>query len=238
MLYFCKKIFTEFRNYVFLGLLLLASASFFYFRLYDYLTLETLKTYQSVVQEWTSQHYTAAIIIYIVVFFTLIACAIPCATFLTLLGGYLFGSIAILYATFSITFGGMILFLSIRTAIGERVAAKATGWIKKIEDGFQENAFNYLLTLRLIPIFPCWISNIGAGVLNVPVLTFLGATILGVLPATIIYVMAGRGLDKVLMDNHTPILDIILTPSLILPLLGLAFLSLLPIIYKSIKKIK
>lgn len=237
-MYYLKKLFNEFRNYVLLGLLILASASFFYFRLYDYLTLDMLKTYKSVIQEWTIHHYYTSVFIYIVIFFTLIACAIPCATFLTLLGGFLFGNIAILYATFSITFGGMILFLAIRTTLGTRIAARATGWIKKLEDGFQENAFNYLLTLRLVPIFPCWISNIGAGVLNIPLMTFLSATVLGVLPATIIYVMAGRGLDKVLMSDKTPVLDIILTPSVIFPLLGLSLLSLLPIIYKTIKKIK
>jgi uncharacterized membrane protein YdjX (TVP38/TMEM64 family) len=183
-------------------------------------------------------HYYQATFIYIFGFALLITCAIPCATFLTLLGGLLFGSIAILYALFSITFGGFLLFLSVRTAIGARLAAKSRGWIKHIEQGFSKNAFHYLLTLRLMPIFPCWISNIGAGLFNVPIPTFLLATVLGILPSTVIYALAGRGLDKILTDDKTPVLNIIFTPSVFFPLLGLAILSLSPVIYKSVKKRK
>src|SRR5690606_20617573 len=123
---------TFIRNYSILGLLLLACISFFYFRLYDYLTINTIKNYQAAAQAWTNSHYFLAVSLYILIYAILIACAIPCATFFTLLGGYLFGSIAIIYAVFSTTFGGMILFLTIRTSIGCHIAAKSTGWIKKV----------------------------------------------------------------------------------------------------------
>lgn len=229
-------LFKSLSRYSLLGILILASIAFFYFHLYDYLTLTNLKNYQSAAMQWTTTHYSLAVTLYILIFSILIACAIPCATFLTLLGGFLFSTIAILYAEFSITFGGMLLYLAVRTAIGSRIAAKRSGWIKKIEAGFRQNAFNYLLTLRLVPIFPCWISNIGAGILNVPIKTFLSATALGILPATVIYVLAGRGLDKILTDDQTPILNIIFTPSVLFPLLGLAILSLSPVIYKCVKK--
>lgn len=228
--------FMSYKKYSFLALLVLLSSSFFYFHLYDYLSLDTLKSYQSIAQAWTSTHYKTAVTLYIVVFMLLIACGIPCATVLTLLGGFLFDTIAILYAVLSTTGGGLILFLAVRTAIGSRVAARSSGWIKRMEHGFQQNAFNYILTLRLVPVFPCWISNIASGILNVPIKTFVSATILGILPATVIYVMAGQGLDKILADTNTPLINIILTPSVLFPLLGLAFLSLFPVIYKSIKK--
>jgi|SRR5579885_1619594 uncharacterized membrane protein YdjX (TVP38/TMEM64 family) len=224
------------RKYAFLVLLVLISASFFYFHLYDYLSLALLKKYQSIAQEWTTSHYTSAVTLYLLVFTILIACAIPCATFLTLLGGFLFGMISILYSVFSITCGGLILFLAVRTAIGSRVAARSGGWIKRMEKGFQQNAFHYILTLRLVPVFPCWISNIASGILNVPIKTFIFATVLGILPSTVIYVMAGQSLDKILTDDKTPLINIIMTPSVLLPLLGLAFLSIFPVIYKSVKK--
>jgi uncharacterized membrane protein YdjX (TVP38/TMEM64 family) len=223
-------------RYAFLGVLLLASFLFFYFHLYDYLSITTLKHYQADAKEWTQLHYGLSVSLYIVLFTLLIACAIPCATFLTLLGGFLFSTIAILYAEFSITLGGMMLYLAVRTAIGSRIAAKRSGWIKKIESGFKQNAFNYLLTLRLVPIFPCWISNISAGILNVPVKTFIMATALGIFPSTIIYVLAGEGLDQILTDDKTPIVNLLFTPSVLFPLLGLAALSLFPIIYKVVKK--
>ena len=209
---------------------------FFYFDLYEYLSLSKLKSYQAAAESWTNAHYELAVSLYIIIFTLLIACAIPCATVLTLVGGFLFDVIAILYAEFSITLGGTILYLVIRTTLGSRLAARSTGWIKKIEGGFNEDAFNYILSLRLIPIMPCWVSNIGAGMLNVPLKIFVSATLLGILPATIIYVLAGRGLDTILMQDDTPVLNILLTPLVLFPLIGLAILSLFPVFYKWMKK--
>jgi len=228
--------FKSFFRYVSLILLILASFTFFYFHLYDYLSLTTLKHYQLEAQTWTNSHYLLAVSLYIGLFTLLIACAVPCATVLTLIGGFLFDIIAILYAECCITFGGMILFLAVRTAIGSRFITKSRGLLKRIEAGFKQNAFNYLLSLRLIPIFPCWLSNIAAGMLNIPLKTFLSATAIGIFPSTVIYVLAGRGLDKILTDDQTPILVLVFTPSVLFPLLGLAILSLLPVFYKYIKK--
>lgn len=230
-----NKFLISLKAYFFLGLLLILCAAFFYFHLNTYLTLDALQKYHLVAQAWANTHYKSAVSLYILLFTGLIACTIPCATLFTLIGGFLFGYIALLYAVLSTTAGGLILFFAARTALGARIAAKSTGWIKKMEAGFQRNAFNYLLTLRLIPIFPCWISNIGAGALNVPVITFISATVLGIFPATLIYVLAGRSLDKLLSDSQAPLLNIIFTPSILFPLLGLAILSIFPVIYKFIK---
>ena len=225
------------RKYSILIFLCAIIIAFLYFHLYEYLNLKTIKLYQVQIQTWKNIHPVIAIFTYISLFMILIACAIPCATLLTLLGGFLFGNIAILYACFSITFGGMILFLSIRTTLGSYIAARSDHWLKKMESGFLENAFHYILTLRLIPIFPCWISNIGAGIFNVPLFTFLTATLLGIFPSTVVYVLAGRSLDQILENTNTPLIKLLLAPSIIFPLIGLICLSLLPVIYKHIKKI-
>ena len=217
-------------------LLLLVSTAFFYFHLYDYLTLDTIKKYKMTALQLTSHHYKLAVTIYIFIFTFMVACAIPCATVLTLIGGFLFGISAIIYSVLCTTLGGLILFLSVRSAIGTHVSARSSGWLKDMEHGFQHNAFNYLLTLRLIPIFPCWISNVAAGVFNISVQVYLTATALGILPATIIYVFAGKSLDRLLANENTPLINIILTPSVLFPLLGLAILSLFPVIYKRVKK--
>lgn len=231
-----KYFFVSIRKFFLLGLLIIVFFTFFYFRLYQFLTLETLKTYQVVVQQWTTTHYKSAVSLYILSFIILVACAIPCATFFSLIGGFLFGSFALLYAEFSTVCGGLLLFLAIRTALGHRIAARTSGWVKKMEQGFQDNAFNYLISLRLIPIFPCWISNIAAGMLNVPLRTFLIATSLGILPATAIYVMAGQSLDTILADTNVPLYSIITNSNVLFPLLGLATLSVLPVFYRIFKK--
>jgi uncharacterized membrane protein YdjX (TVP38/TMEM64 family) len=219
-----------------LGFLVLLFLLFYYFRLHEYLTFETIKTYQSILRDWTITHYPAAVFLYVLIFTLIIACGIPGATFLTLVGGFLFGTPAILYAIAGTTLGGLVLFFAIRTTLGAGIAAKSSGWIKKMEAGFQKNAFQYLIMLRLMPVFPCWISNISAGALNVPVKTFLLATIIGITPATVIYVYVGKGFDQLFAAGQLPPLSTLITPSIILPLIGLAILSALPVFYKGIKK--
>lgn len=229
-----KQFIFRIRKFFLLGILVISASIFFYFHLADYFTLDAIKSYKILAEQLTAEHYSAIVICYIIAFTFMIACAIPGATILTLVGGFLFGNIAFFYAMFSTTAGGLLLFLAVRSAIGPYIARIASGKIKNLEAGFQSNAFNYLLGLRLVPIFPCWISNISAGMFNVPIKTFLFATILGIAPATLIYVLAGRSLDT-LLDEKTPILNIIFTPGIFLPLLGLAFLSLFPVIYKRVK---
>jgi len=221
------------QRYTLLGLLIVFTILFVYFRFYNYLHLPILRSYQAYALSLAQTHYVQAVLIYITIFIVLIACAIPCATVLSLIGGFLFGGIALLYADVAITVGGLILFFAVRFAFGKHLAIRK-GWIKQMEKGFRKNAFYYLLTLRLVPIFPCWISNISAGALNVPVTTFLLATIICITPCTYVYVMAGRSLDKLLDQRN--IMHSLLTPSILLPLLGLIILSLLPIIYKLVKR--
>ncbi|TAK74796.1 MAG: hypothetical protein EPO11_06400 [Gammaproteobacteria bacterium] len=231
-----RMFFIHIQKYFLLTLLLLLVCLFFYFHLYDYLSLSTIRKYHAAAEQWTMMHYKSAVGLYLLIFTLLIACGIPCATLLSLLGGFLFGNIAIIYATLGTTLGGLTLFLAVRTALGARIAASSVEWIKSAEQGFQQNAFSYILMLRLVPVFPCWISNVSAGMLNVPIGTFICATALGVFPATLIFTMMGRNLDKLLLAEHPFSLNTLLTPSMIFSLCGLAILGLFPVIYKYVKK--
>jgi uncharacterized membrane protein YdjX (TVP38/TMEM64 family) len=209
---------------------------FFLFHLHQYLSFDAIKQYQFFVKHWTFTHHYSAVALYLLIFILLLACAIPGGTVLCLLGGFLFGISAFFYALFATTIGGLILCLAVRSAIGASVLKRRYQWIKNVEKGFQKNAFYYLLTLRVMPFCPCWVSNISAGALNVPIRTFLLATILGVAPATLIYVLAGRSLDKIIASAPSQGFSIITSPTILLPLMGLALLSLAPIFYKAIKK--
>jgi uncharacterized membrane protein YdjX (TVP38/TMEM64 family) len=217
-------------------ILIIIFTGLYRFHVFHYLDFNVLASYEADAQKWTASHYFSAVFAYLLIFTLLVACGIPCATLLTLIGGLLFGKKALFYALFATTLGGTLLFLAVRTAFGARIAARTSGKLKQMERGFQENAFHYLLMLRLVPIFPCWLSNISAGVLNVPLKVFVLATLIGIFPATYIYVLVGTGLDKILMSHPTHITALLLTPSLFFPLMGLAFLSLFPVFYNKIKK--
>lgn len=229
-----KSIFIYCQKWFLLVLLISLMILFVYFNLDQYLNFQSIKTYQSTIQHWTTHHYSFTIAFYMLSFTLLIACTIPCATFFTMVGGFLFGMIAIAYALLSITLGGLLLFFAIRTSVGSHIANKSTGWIKIMEYGFQKNAFQYIVLLRLIPVSPCWISNIAAGALNVPIKTFIVATILGVLPTTVISVVIGRNLDHLLLEKKS-IVEMFLASEILFPLILLIFLCVFPIIYQRLK---
>ena len=78
------------------------------------------------------------------------------------------------------------------------LAARAGPLLSRFRQGFQEDAFSYLLFLRLVPIFPFWLVNLAPGLLGVGFATYVATTLLGIIPGTFAYSLAGNGLDSVI----------------------------------------
>ena len=111
-------------------------------------------------------------------------------------GGFLFGWLTggVLTAI-AATAGATAIFLAARTAFGETLKRRAGPTIEKLAGGFEDDAFSYLLALRLAPVFPFFAVNIAAAFFNVGLGTYVAATALGILPATFAYAYLGQGLD-------------------------------------------
>lgn len=219
-----------------MAVFVLIFASFFYFHLYHFLTFNALKDYRQQLLNWTETHYLATVVSFIGLYIIAVAASIPGAVFLTLGGGFLFGVVlGTVYVVIAATLGAVVLFLAVKTTLGPWFAKRASGWVKKFEQGFKKNAFNYLLTLRFIPLFPFWLVNIASALLDVPLSTFVCATVLGIIPGSLVYVLLGNSLGYVFDRGQTPNLGIIFTLPILLPLIALGLLSLLPIAYKSLK---
>ena len=168
-----------------------------------------------------------------------VAFSIPGALILTLSGGFLFGTLVGGSATVTgATIGALAVFVAARTAFGDVLRRRAGGAVAKIEEGVRENAFSYVLTLRLLPIFPFWLVNIAAGLVDIPLRTYALATFLGVIPGTFIYSALGAGLGSIFDRNEAPDLSIIFEPQILLPLIGLALLSLLPVVFRRLRRKK
>lgn len=220
-----------------LTLLALLLFLIFYFHLYTYLSFETLQQRHQFLSQWTNQHYILSVFCFISIYTIAVAVSIPGGTFLTLAGGFLFGLLwGTIYVVFSATIGATLLFLAVNTALGQWLENRASPWVKKMGLGFQHNAFNYLLSLRLIPLFPFWLVNLVPALLNIPLRIFILATVIGIIPGSFIYVSVGNGLSHIFAAGETPNLSIILSPPILLPLIGLAFLSLVPVIYRRFKE--
>lgn len=215
-----------------LACIILGFVCAYYFRLYDYLSLASLKTYRQTLISWALVHGFLAVMAYMLIYIAVVAFSIPGALFVTLAGGFLFGPVAACYVVVSATIGSVIVFLAVRTTLGEWLANKASGWVSKMKKGFEENAFNYLLVLRLMPFFPFWVVNIVSALLDVRLRDFAAATFIGIIPGVLIYVMVGNSLNVLFQTNQAPDLHIVFTPAIFLPLLGLAMLAMLPVIYK------
>jgi uncharacterized membrane protein YdjX (TVP38/TMEM64 family) len=158
---------------------------------------------------------------------------------LTLLGGYLFGlTLGPLYVIVSATAGASAIFTIVRLSVGEFLARGARAWYDKLKTGIQQNAFYYILSLRLIPIVPFWVLNIVPALFNVRFLPFMLATLIGITPGAIIYASLGNGLGSLFEQGKRPELSILLEPQLLLPLVGLAISSLLPVVYKHYQRTK
>lgn len=220
-----------------LGILIVLFVLFYYFRLYQYLRFDTLKAHRNELLQWRETHFLLAILAFVVIYVTVVAISIPGASILTLISGFLFGTwLGTLLVVISATIGAVIIFTAINTALGEWFIHKASGKLKAFEKGFAENAFSYSMVLRLIPLFPFWLINVVSPLLNVPFRTFVITTFFGIIPGTFIYVWLGSGLGAVFDQNQKLDLEIIFKPYILLPLIGLALLSLLPVIYHHVRK--
>ncbi len=235
MLIMTKK--PSLKKYLPLIILIAALITFYFSGFGSYLSFDSLKQHREMLMTWTQENFLLAALIFMVVYTISIAVSIPGATFLTLAGGFLFGIIwGTILVVISATLGATIIFLAVRTALAQWVAQKASGWVDKMRRGFQEDAFQYMLVLRFVPLFPFWVVNIVPGLVGVSTSTFVITTFFGIIPGSLVYVMLGNGLGYFFDQNQTPNLAIIFDPRILLPLIALAILSIVPLIYRKLKR--
>jgi uncharacterized membrane protein YdjX (TVP38/TMEM64 family) len=211
--------------------------AFFAFGLHRYLTFETLKAHRADLLAWVQTRPVVAPLVYIAVYTAVVAFSLPAATLLSVTSGFLFGTIlGALYSVIAATLGGTILFVAARSALRDTLRAKAGPAIRKMEEGFRKDAFNYLLVLRLVPLFPFFIVNLVPAFLGVPLRTFVAATFIGIIPGALVFASVGNGLGAVFDAGRTPDLGILFTAPVLLPIIGLALLAIAPVVYKRFKK--
>ncbi len=209
----------------------------FHFGLNKYLSFEAIKTHQYILITWIDTHYILSVLFFMLAYIVVVALSIPGAVFLTMTAGFLFGSLlGTVYVVISATIGATCIFLIVQFSIGQWLAKKNGTWVAKMQDGFQENALQYLLFLRLVPLFPFPIVNIVPGILNIKKSTYVMGTFFGIMPGSFVYAWLGHGLEHAFSTGIAPDLSIIFEPPIFGPLLGLAGLSLIPIVYKWLRR--
>ena len=195
-----------------------------------HLSLGELRDSRFTLHAFVHEHPVEAMALYIAIYIGVVSLALPGALIMTLSGGFLFGPwIGGAAALLGCSTGATVTFAVLRLATGDSLEKRANPRIKAFEEGFRKDAFLYLITLRVIPITPSWLVNLAAGVIGMPLRTFVLATGLGFIPVSFIYASLGSGLDGMFDRGEHLGAHTFMAPRILLPLLGLALLSILPI---------
>lgn len=199
-------------------------AVFRIFLLDRYLSLDYIKESQQGFAVLYSEHRIAVIAAYMLIYIFVTGLSLPGATVMTLAGGALFGLwVGAIVISFASTLGATLACLISRFLLRDWVQSKFGDKLSEINQGIEKEGLFYLFTLRLIPAFPFFVINLLMGLTKMPIFTFYWISQIGMFPATLVYVNAGKELAKI--DS----LSGILSPPLII---SFVILGLFPIAAK------
>src|SRR5580765_6451945 len=204
-----------------------AVAAFLYFDLSRFLSLQALKDNRDYLLSFTETHSAVAAVLFVLVYVAVTGLSLPGAVILTLAGGFLFGAVlGTLFVNLGATTGATLAFLVSRYVLHDWVERKFGKWLGPVQQGFAQNAFSYLMTLRLIPLFPFFVVNLVSGLTRMNIGTYVAATALGIIPGSFVYAYAGQQLGTI-----NSLKDIV-SPGVIGALVLLGLLALVPSLYK------
>ena len=219
-----------------LALLAVAAGAIYAFDLQTYLSFEALSEHRHTLIEFVAGNLGIAALLYIVVYAVATSMSLPGGAVLSITGGFLFGGlVGGALVVIGATIGATGIFLIARTALGDSLRERAGPWLKKMEEGFRNNALSYLLTLRLIPLFPFFVVNLVPAFLGVRLGTYVLGTAIGIIPGALVFTFAGAGIGAVFDSGEAFSTGAILSPEILAALTGLGLLALLPVVYKRYK---
>lgn len=191
------------------------------FDLHQYLTLDYLKQQQAHFVDLYAENRLGVIAAYMLIYIIVAALSLPGAAVMSLAGGGMFGLlIGTIVVSFASTIGATLACTVARYLLRDWVQNKFGDKLKNFNEGMAREGGFYLFSLRLVPVFPFFIINLVMGLTSIRIITFYWVSQIGMLPATIVYVNAGKQLATI--EN----LAGILSPKL---LLSFVLLGLLPL---------
>ncbi len=174
---------------------LLVIGLFFYLDLGRFLTLESLKGNRQLLLEYYSRHQLLTVTAFMLIYIVQTCLALPGAVILSLSAGAIFGPIlGTLYAVTAASIGSTLSFLVTRYLLRDLVISKFGAKLEGMNRELEERGINYLLFLRLVPVFPFFLINLAAGLTRLPLRTFMLGTFLGIIPGGFVFVNAGASL--------------------------------------------
>lgn len=202
---------------------------------------------------FVADNFALTLLAYLGIYIVVVVLSLPGAGILSIGGGFLFGWMVSAPATIiAATVGATLLFLAVTTSFGEALRAKAGPWVAKLKKGFDKDAFNYLLFLRLVPAFPFWLVNLAPAMLGIKLSTYVTATAIGIIPGSFAFAFVGAGLGSVIEAQRAANADCIgnsecaieistsdlITHEILAALAALSVVALIPIVLKRLRNRK
>ena len=199
---------------------------FFIFDIQQYLNLDHLRKSRVMLQEIYTQYPISMMTVFFLVYVVTTSLSLPGATILTLAGGAVFGRIGgTILVSFASTIGATLAMLIARFILQNWVEQRFSSQLNSIYEGIKTEGEFYLFTLRLIPVIPFFVINLGMGLTPIRAWSFYWVSQLGMLAGTLVYVNAGAELGQI--DSMNDILSPMLIGSFVL-------LGLFPLLAKKL----
>jgi uncharacterized membrane protein YdjX (TVP38/TMEM64 family) len=204
---------------------------FFYFDLEKYLTLASLKSNRDALVAFREGHQFTMVAVFIGAYIAQTALSLPGAAVLSLAAGAIFGAVmGTVYVNIGATVGATLAFLVARYLFHDAIQNKFGSRLEKINIELETRGFNYLLFLRLVPLFPFFLINLWAGLTRVPLRTFFFGTMLGIIPGSFVFCNAGASLATITSLNE------VASPRVLGSFALLGLFALVPVFYQKYKQ--
>lgn len=231
------------RRFAPIALIVAALALAYALGLHRYVSLSALADYRDDLKNLVAEWPVLAPVGYALFYAVAVAISFPAASVLSVCAGLLFGwLLGTVVIAVGATTGATALFLAARGASAGRLRQRLGGAAERFASGFENDAFGYLLALRLAPVFPFFVINIAPAFFNVPLRTYVLATAIGILPGCLAYAWLGNGLDATLVSaanagRELTVGDLV-TPEILIAFAALSAVALLGTLVSRWRRLK
>lgn len=218
------------RRFAVLAAFAVAVAAFFALGGDELLRFETLRAHRDTLLAYTRDHYARMLLLSFLVYVAVVAISVPGASVLSLAMGFLFGrwvGTAVILA--AATLGATLVFLAARHLFADAARRRLGPRAQRVIHGFEKDAVNYLLFLRLVPVFPFWLANLIPAFTPVRTRTYVLATAVGILPGAFVFANLGESLGRIESADQ------LLSPQVLAALGMLGVLALLPVAVRKLR---
>tara|TARA_Y100001935_G_scaffold244594_1_gene237194 strand:+ start:1600 stop:2295 length:696 start_codon:yes stop_codon:yes gene_type:complete len=208
-----------------------------YFLNKDFFQLETLFNNIDNIKYYISNNYFFSILIFTLFYSILILCNFPMASLLSMISGFLFGTlVGGLLALIGGTIGAFSIFIIAKFFLLDFIRKNLLNRYSFIVNYFNKNDLELMLLIRLIPAVPFFAQNLILAGLGAKNKKFFFTTLIGLTPWSFIFGSVGQGLEEIFISNTDISLSLIAEPKYFLPLGLMISMIILIFLYK--KKLK